>query len=370
MTRRNSRALPYSVEAEEGLISCCLIDGGQALQKAQEAGIRGDLFYAPGNSIIFSLLSAMKAEGKPIDVAALHEELRRTSQIEAVGGLKTVLRIAEQQPTTSMVGYYVERVMDLANRRSLIRSATGVVEDVFDLSKPLDEILQHLNLSVRSIGRASTAQNAFTVWQPAAFREWEPPVNINLLGGGYLRRRQLTTLIGPPGVGKSRLSMWLACMHITGRNFFGLDTANGPAKWLFFGNENDPLRQKTDLAWFYQRLTKVEQAQVDANLFLHVIDKPDDGIITLADPDAFGKLNSTLAHFKPDVVVFDPWGNMIEGNENDNEEVRRTLKLLLRAIANNCADAASLVIHHARTGRSTAIEAGNNFSGGIPGPRF
>ena len=58
----NSRVLPHSAEAEEGLISCCLIDGGQALQKAQEAGIRGDLFYAPGNSIIFSLLSAMKAE--------------------------------------------------------------------------------------------------------------------------------------------------------------------------------------------------------------------------------------------------------------------------------------------------------------------
>jgi hypothetical protein len=87
----------------------------------------------------------------------------------------------------------------------------------------------------------------------------------------------------------------------------------------------------------------------------------------LADPDACSNLHATLALVKPDVVVFDPWGNMIEGNENDNEEVRRTLKILLRALAINCPDAADLVIHHARTGKSTAIEAGNNFSGGSLG---
>jgi hypothetical protein len=209
--------------------------------------------------------------------------------------------------------------------------------------------------------------NSYTVWQPAAFREWQAPVNINVMGGGYLRKRQLTTLIGPPGVGKSRLSLWMGVSHICSRRFFGLDMQNGPAKWLYFGNENDPLRQKTDLEWFYRNLTAPEQALVDQNLFLHVIDQPADGIITLADPEAFQRLNATLKKIQPDVVVFDPWGNMIEGNENDNEEVRRTLKALLRAVSANCPDAAILVIHHARTGKSTAIEAGNNYSGGSLG---
>lgn len=207
----------------------------------------------------------------------------------------------------------------------------------------------------------------YTVWRPADFRAWEPPPNVNILGGGYIRRKQLTTLIGPPGVGKSRLSLWMACLHITGRQFFGLDMQNGPAKWLFFGNENDPMRQKSDLDWFYRNLTTEEQAKVDSHLFLHVIDKPDDGIITLADDEAFKKLCITLKEVQPEVVVFDPWGNMIEGNENDNEEVRKTLKLLLRAIQQNCPEAAIVVIHHARTGKSTAIEAGNNYSGGSLG---
>lgn len=208
------------------------------------------------------------------------------------------------------------------------------------------------------------APAGYTVWRPSDFRTWEPPTNINLLGGGYIRRKQLTTLIGPPGVGKSRLSLWMACLHITGRQFFGLDMLNGPSKWLFFGNENDPIRQKTDLDWFYRNLTKEEQDKVDAHLYLHVIDKPDDGIITLADEEAYKKLCLTLKLINPEVIVFDPWGNMIEGNENDNEEVRKTLKLLLRAVAQNCPNAAIIVIHHARTGKSTAIEAGNNYSGG------
>lgn len=210
-------------------------------------------------------------------------------------------------------------------------------------------------------------QRPYTVWSPAEFRAYEPPPNMNLLGNGYVRRRQLTTLIGPPGVGKSRLSLWMACCHITGRPFMSLECGHGPAKWLFFGNENDPLRQKTDLEFFYKQLLEPEQASVDAHLFLHVLDQPDDGIITLADVDAFAKLLLTLKAVIPDVVVFDPWANMIEGNENDNEEVRKTLKLLLRAIAMCCPDAAILVIHHARTGKATAVEAGNNFSGGSLG---
>lgn len=210
-------------------------------------------------------------------------------------------------------------------------------------------------------------QNTYTVWQPAEFRKWQAPLDVNVMGGGYLRKRQLTTLIGPPGVGKSRLSLWMGVSHICSRPFFGLDMQNGPAKWLYFGNENDPLRQKTDLEWFYRNLTAPEQALVDANLFLHVIDQPADGIITLADPEAFQRLNATLRKVRPGVVVFDPWGNMIEGNENDNEEVRRTLKALLRAVSANCPDAAILVIHHARTGKATAIEAGNNYSGGSLG---
>ena len=365
-----ARTMPHSIEAEEKLIGSCLImeDEGQILQKAIDAGLNGTSFYSAANGIIFDQLRQMVSEKKPIEVSVLYAELQGAGKLEAIGGLDYLTRLSDSVPTTAQGAYFIGKVREYSVLRDIIRTGTLAAEQAYSFTGDVDEFAADFqrrtgNLAIQRASKGT----AYTVWTPAAFRAYQPPPNLNILGAGYIRRRQLTTLIGPPGVGKSRLSLWMACCHIANRVLLGLDPVNSPAKWLFFGNENDPLRQKTDLDWFYRNMTVEEQQKIDDNLFMHVLEKPDDGIITLADPEAFAKLCSTLKQVQPDVVVFDPWGNMIEGNENDNEEIRRTLKALFRAIGQNCPEAAILVIHHARTGKSTAMEAGNNFSGGSLG---
>jgi len=353
------KELPASEEAEEGLLGACLIEGGDSFKRSIQAGITADSFFFPSTRKVFTKLVEMDGRGIPLTDATLIQEMGN----DLPGGLPWLMQITSGIPTEAHTAYLIASVLEKSTKRTLIREAQILIEKAYNGTE-LPELAAQAEWAIRPLIERKTTGTGFTVWQPAAFRAYQPPLNANILGGGYLRRKQVTTLIGPPGVGKSRLSLWLACLHICGRQFAGLDMQNGPAKWLFFGNENDPLRQKTDLDWFYRSLTAPEQSKVDAHLFMHVIEKPDDGIIMLADADAFAKLCSTLKAVQPEVVVFDPWGNMIEGNENDNEEVRRTLRLLLRAIAANCPEASILVIHHARTGKATVAEAGNNYSGG------
>lgn len=365
-----SRVPPNSPQTEEYILSCCLLDGDDSIVRCKAQHITAAMFYSFANRLIFERIVALHDEHHSLDTSMLAQDLMERKQLEAVGGFPYLTQVTSAVPTTAQLQYFIDKLRELWSLRELIKVATGAVERAYSYQGDLPEFMGRVRQEVDTIasqGVNGNGTSAYSVWQPAAFRAYQPPPNLNLLAGGYVRRRQLTTLIGPPGVGKSRLSLWLGVNHICGRNFLGLATQNSPAKWLFFGNENDPSRQKTDLEWFYKSLTTSEQAQVDTNLFLHVIDQPDDGIITLADPDACAKLHMTLNQVKPDVIVFDPWGNMIEGNENDNEEVRKTLKILLRAVAVNAPDAAIIVIHHARTGKSTAIEAGNNFSGGSLG---
>jgi len=341
---------PEGEEIEWHLLSAVLADP-DGVAWARCADLPSTVFTVPD---VQQVWAALRAGTKPDDLL----EISRLSRVPVA----RLIAITPLDRMGVMLSMNLRVLQDRARRAEIRRLGASIAEDP-DRAEALAPRLATLALN----GHAVNGTTAYSVWQPAAFRAYQPPPNLNLLAGGYVRRRQLTTLIGPPGVGKSRLSLWLGVNHICGRPFLGLDTQNAPAKWLFFGNENDPTRQKTDLEWFYKNLLAKEQAAVDENLFLHVIDQPDDGIITLADPDANAKLHATLAQVKPDVIVFDPWGNMIEGNENDNEEVRKTLKLLLRAVAVNSPDAAIIVIHHARTGRATAAEAGNNFSGGSLG---
>ncbi len=361
-----ARSLPHSIEGEESLLALCLFvdDDGKILRQCVDAGISRSSFFNASHGIIFGQLAAMLEQKQPVAVGPLAEELKKSGHLDAVGGYAFLVQITSRATTSLQTGYFIRLVVDMSLRRDLIWRSTHAIELAHNTQLNLEEAAQPI------IGFNPVPANrnkGLTVWRPADFRAWTPPMELNLLGAGYLRRRQITTLIGPPGVGKSRLSLWLGVCHIMGRSCAGLEPKGGKLRWLFIGNENDPERQKGDLDSFYRNMTVAEQKEVDDRLFLHVLDSHDDSQLALADPDAYRRIGATLKAVKPDVFVCDPWGNMIEGSESDDLVIRQTLKLLLRAVAENSPNSAILIIHHARTGKANTIEAGNNYSGGSLG---
>src|SRR5208337_3057885 len=50
------RGMPHSVEAEEYLLSCCLIDGAEVLARCLEARIVPESFFVPAHGIVFERL--------------------------------------------------------------------------------------------------------------------------------------------------------------------------------------------------------------------------------------------------------------------------------------------------------------------------
>ena len=80
------RTPPHSVEAEESLLACCLIDGGDSVSACVEAKLTAEAFYEPGNRTIFEVLCEIYRAGHPVDDAVLAEELRKKNLLDAVGG--------------------------------------------------------------------------------------------------------------------------------------------------------------------------------------------------------------------------------------------------------------------------------------------
>lgn len=205
-----------------------------------------------------------------------------------------------------------------------------------------------------------------TVWTPDELLAWSPPADDVIIGDidrGYIVREELTVVIGPPGTGKSRLLAWGAICAITGRPFAGLSSQNNPSKWLLIGNENSRRRQRYDLERMMSVLTDDERELVRSHLRIHVLDQVRDSYLDLGDREAREAIAATLAAHVPDVVVFDPWANMVPGDENKNSDVRDGVRHLLNLVRQNAPRAACIVVHHARTGAATVAQAGNRFSG-------
>src|SRR3954462_1223866 len=98
------RSLPHSLEAEEYLLSCCLLDGADVLSRCLEARIKPESFYDPKHGIIFERLIDLYNRQAPIDVSVVAEELKTARQLDTVGGYPFLTQVSSRIPTTAQAG--------------------------------------------------------------------------------------------------------------------------------------------------------------------------------------------------------------------------------------------------------------------------
>ncbi len=128
------RTLPNSEEAEEQLISCCMIDEGATMARALVAGVTPESFYVTANMIAFAGLSRLCEAGKSTSVTLLVDVLRESKELDSVGGYSRIVQVSCLAPTTAYAGHFIDRVLELATLRRLIRSAAQISEDCYGWS--------------------------------------------------------------------------------------------------------------------------------------------------------------------------------------------------------------------------------------------
>jgi len=190
-----------------------------------------------------------------------------------------------------------------------------------------------------------------------------PPI---IWGGLSLTPGEIMEVIGPAGLGKSRLLLDLAINQILGRFFAGLPTYKPPKdkeplKWLFYGNENSFFRFRNDLKGMFSILSDEERERVGEHLFLPTMEKPEDCFITFSDKANLDKFYATIVHRDASVVVMDPWGAIIAGDELNDGNVRQTIlditKTLHEATAKLGHPVVGIILNHSRNGIKEIVNA-------------
>lgn len=151
MTAPPDRSPPHSTVAEEHVIACCLLDGGEldgagnltyyTLNRSITAGLKSDSFYFPANRLLFEVMVDLKTGNRPATLDVLAEELKTRRQLEAIGGFPYLMQVTGKIPTTAHAGYFIEKVRECEQKRALIRQATGLLEHAYNGSS-IDELAQ------------------------------------------------------------------------------------------------------------------------------------------------------------------------------------------------------------------------------------
>lgn len=136
-----SKSMPESIAAEAAVLGSMIIDPvciGQVIEV-----LNRDCFYRPEHQVIFDALVDLyqRHQAEAIDGVLLRDELERSKQIDAVGGVEYLAKIVDSVPSAANVMYYASIVYDKALLRELISVCAETLHQAYDQSGDVAEIL-------------------------------------------------------------------------------------------------------------------------------------------------------------------------------------------------------------------------------------
>jgi replicative DNA helicase len=154
---------PHNLEAEESLLGAMLLSR-EAITAAIEAHIEASDFYKPAHGTIFEAVFALHSRGEPVDPVTVSEELRRTSQLEQLGGRPTLLRIQAATPASANAAHYAQIVSELAMLRRLIATAGEIQEMAYGTEDAVDDTLDRAEAAIFEVAEKRVADTLVPIY--------------------------------------------------------------------------------------------------------------------------------------------------------------------------------------------------------------
>lgn len=213
--------LPVNYDAEMAVIGSCLLDRDAIVAIAPLISSDDlEAFYNPHHRAIYAAMLDLYGQRIPGDLVTLGDVLRRSGDLDAIGGIPGLVRFTDAVPTAMHVEYYARIVMEVWGDRLMIEAGSQIAAIGFSPADRSDKIAKAQKVYDRAMNRRQ-ASNLITmdeattsfleqlerggdVGYPTGYDELD-----RLLGGG-LHRSDLVILAALTSGGKTALACQLA----------------------------------------------------------------------------------------------------------------------------------------------------------------
>ncbi|MBQ1456301.1 MAG: replicative DNA helicase [Thermoguttaceae bacterium] len=144
------RPLPYSQEAEQGVVGAILLEPEVCDEVA--VIVRPDDFFVPANRIIYRNLLDMNASMRGIDLTLLVERLREAGELEEIGSEAYLAEVMSSVQVVAHARHYAMIVREKAIRRDIIIAASEVLEDGYEPGSSSQELMNRAEQKFFAIG--------------------------------------------------------------------------------------------------------------------------------------------------------------------------------------------------------------------------
>ncbi len=143
---------PHDAHAEKSVLGGVLIDAGAIVEVAEILQARH--FYFAENRYIFEAALVLFEKSKPIDIITVAAELKEQGTIKQTGGKEYLNELIDIVPTSAYVKQYAEIVKNCYLKRTLISVASKLVEQSFDETGDVRDILNGAETDIFALSQA------------------------------------------------------------------------------------------------------------------------------------------------------------------------------------------------------------------------
>jgi len=359
--------LPYNVSAEKLLLGSVLLDN-KSLPEIQ-ATLEVEDFALDSHQRIFQRMTDLAASNRGIDLVTLANELSRCKEIQTVGGVAYLSSLTEGLPRRPVIEEYIRIVADKSIGRQLMHIGNNAIQWTADQSETsvwtLDAIqrqMTELTERVRAFQKRPTepfflGYRSFVSSAPEEIA-WTVEGLIQAEGNGLI--------LGDSGTSKSVLIFDLAIHLVAGVSWFQHKIPERKRVGLVAREDAPGLSQSR-----LKRL--VEGAPESVKMFLECVDLEDWLYTnTRAQRETWSLQKETdiqdiIESSKErgiQVLFFDVFRELWEGNENDNQETAKVLAQAKR-IGREANCQVAIVHHLSKSDKGTIFDRARG--GGING---
>src|SRR5437879_5552919 len=120
-----ARIPPHNLDAESAVLGAVLLEGRETLPRVIEL-LRPSDFYTEAHRVTYQGMLALFDRGEPVDILTLTEELRRSEELQLVGGPAALALLVEQGSISAYLTSYASIVRDMAALRELIQTCNQI----------------------------------------------------------------------------------------------------------------------------------------------------------------------------------------------------------------------------------------------------
>ena len=148
---------PQNLDAEASLLGSLLIDADAVIKIGDR--LSAEDFYDDKHRVIFSAMKKLHDRRKPLDLLTLSEQLKKDSQLEAVGGAGYLTELTNFVPTAAHVEEYAEIVAEKAIRRRLIKASQDITSFGYDEGRTLQELVEEAESRLFEVSQRHVRQD-------------------------------------------------------------------------------------------------------------------------------------------------------------------------------------------------------------------